>query len=234
MFLPEREAAKAGNNMWNEAYEALNSGEKDEFRRIGNYLLSHTYLTRYKYDTTEQMTLPNKDYQLANRFFSPLCDYFEITGWRLSRDDNYGYMSLINAYDHNRYRFEQFTTLFLYTCRLIYEERREQASSFHTVCTSTSEIVEKMNTLGLLKSRKGKSTQKERLEAQRALAHFNVIEKMESTAWEPDGNRILILPSILAIISNQGINDMMKELEEISLDPAQHTDDEETAQGDPQ
>ncbi|MDR1193976.1 MAG: DUF4194 domain-containing protein [Peptococcaceae bacterium] len=204
--------------MWTEDYEALNSYEQGEFRRIGNYLLSHTYLTRYNYRPSEQMTLPNKDYQLATRFFSILLEYFKLTGWSLNKDDNYGYMSLTNKYDHNRYRLDQFTTLFLYTCRLIYEERREQASSFHTVPASTLDVIQKMTTLGLL--RNGKSTQKERLEAQRALAHFNIIEKMEATAWEPDGNRVLILPSILAIVSGQGINDMMSELEEIRYEPA--------------
>jgi hypothetical protein len=217
--------------MWNEAYEALSGGEKDEFGRIGNYLLSHTYLTRYTYAPSEQMTLPNKDYQIAARFYTLLRDYFEVTGWLLSKDDNYGFMSLINKYDHNRYRLEQFTTLFLYACRLIYEEKREQASSFHTVCSSTSDIVDKMTTLGLLKLKRGKrTTQKERLEAQRTLAHFNIIQKMETTAWEPDGNNILILPSILAIVSNQGINDMMRELNEICSEPEQ-ADDEQGEDG---
>lgn len=200
--------------MWNETYEALNSSERGEFRRIGNYLLSHTYLTRYSYNSSEQMTLPNRDYQMASRFFNVLRDYFAVTGWKLDKDDNYGYMSLVNIYDHNHYRMEQFTTLFLYTCRLVYEEQREQANSFHAVCSSTLDIIQKMGTLGLLKN--GKTTQKERLDAQRALAHFNIIEKMETTAWEPDGNRILILPSILAMVSNQGINDMINKLEEIS------------------
>ena len=213
--------------MWNEDFEKLNSGEKTEFRRIGNYLLSHTYLTRYTYVPSEQMTLPKKDYQLASRFYSILQDYFALTGWQLNKDDNYGYMSLINTYEHNRYRLDQFTTLFLYTCRLIYEEQREHASSFHTVSTTTSEVVEKMAILGLLKSRSGKSTQKERLEAQRALAHFNIIEKMDAAAWEPDGNRIVILPSILSIISNQGINDMMSELEEINTQFGQGQDIED-------
>ena len=236
--------------MWNKDYEDLTSGEKDEFRRIANYLLSHTYLTKYKYVPTEQMTLPNKDYQTATRFYGILNDYFEITGWRLNRDDNYGFMSLTNIFDHNRYRLEQFTTLFLYTCRLIYEEKRKDASSFHTVSTSTSEVIEKMTALGLLRVKEEKSftkgaktkqkdrrtTQKERLEAQRALAHFNIIEKMEATAWEPGGNQIIILPSILAIISNQGINDMMSKLEEISQDFEQNPDneDEEAIQEDVQ
>jgi len=209
--------------MRSESYEALNNFEKGEFRRIGNYLLSHTYLNRYSYNPSEQMTLPNKDYQMAVRLFSALQDYFELTGWRLEKDDNYGYMSLISTYEYNRYKMEQFTTLFLYTCRLIYEEQREHANSFHVVITSTYDVIQKMSTLNLLKS--GKSTQKERMEAQRTLAHFNIIEKMEAAAWEPDGNRILILPSILSIISTQGINDMMSEFTEMSFDPEIREDD---------
>jgi hypothetical protein len=74
-------------------------------------------------------------------------------------------------------------------------------------------VVEKMRTLGLLE--KGKTTIKERIDAQRTLAHFNILRKMESSPWDGDGNQILILPSILSIIPNQGINDMAAELEEL-------------------
>lgn len=210
--------------MWSERYEALNTSDKTEFRRLGNYLLSHTFINRYSYNPVEQMTLPNRDYQLAVRLFSVLCEYFDYTGWKLEKDDNYGFMSLINSYDHNRYRMEQFTTLFLYTCRIIYEEQRERANSFHVVITSTPDVIQKMSTLNLLKN--GKSTQKERLEAQRTLAHFNIIEKAELTAWAPDGNRILILPAILAIISSSGINDMTAEFSENAF-RAEHNEEEE-------
>lgn len=199
--------------MWLDEYEALNAYDKEEFRRIGNYLLSHTYLVRYSYQPSEEMTLPNRDYKLAVRYFSILQAYFKLAGWQLDRDDNYGYISLTSVFGNNRGRLDQFTTLFLYTCRLFYEEQRQESSSTHTVCTSTSEIAQKMVSLGLLKN--GKTTQKERLDAQRTLAHFNIIEKMEATAWEADGNRFLILPSILSIITNQGINDMLLELEDL-------------------
>jgi hypothetical protein len=204
--------------VWNEQYEALSSYDKGEFRRLANYLLSHTYMVRYTYQPSQQMTLPSYDYQTASRLFSVLQDYFAVTGWRLEKDDNYGIMSLINTFDHNRLRIDRFTTLFLYTCRLIYEEEREQASSFHTVKTDTQSVVEKMRMLGLLD--KGKTTQKERIDAQRTLAHHNIIQKMESAAWSNEGNEILILPSILSIVSNQGINDMMKELEELRTEDA--------------
>ncbi|MGN7456173.1 DUF4194 domain-containing protein [Paenibacillus pasadenensis] len=208
--------------MWSEKYEALTSYEKGEFRRLANYLLSHTYMVRYEYQPSQQMTLPSYDYQNASRFFGVLRDYFAVTGWRLEKDDHYGIMSLINIYDHNRFRIDRFTTLFLYTCRLIYEEEREQASSFHTVKTDTQAIVEKMQMLGLLE--KGKTTQKERMDAQRTLAHHNIIQKMDTSAWNSEGNQVLILPSILSIVSNQGINDMMAELEELRKDDVDKTE----------
>jgi hypothetical protein len=196
----------------------MSTYEKGEFRRLTNYLLSHTYMVRYEYQPSRRMTLPNVDYQTATKLFTVMFDYFSVAGWRLEKDDNYGIMSLINVYDHNRLRIDRFTTLFLYTCRLIYEEEREQAGSFHTVKTDTQTVVEKMQMLGLLD--KGKTTQKERLDAQRTLAHYNIIQKMDSASWGNDGNQILILPSVLSIISNGGINDMMAELEELRIEAA--------------
>ncbi|MDR1927285.1 MAG: DUF4194 domain-containing protein [Oscillospiraceae bacterium] len=198
--------------MWNDTYEALSNYEKGEFRRLCNYLLSHTYLVRDVYKPDKQWTEPNSDFRMVNRLFDCMRDYFALSGWKLERDDNYGVIALFNEYGHNRLRIDRFTTLFLYTCRLIYEEGREQGDNLHIVRTDTGAIVEKMRMLGLLD--KGKTTQKERLEAQRALAHFNIIQKTETTAWNADGNGALIFPSILSIVSNQGINDMMLELEE--------------------
>jgi len=210
--------------MWSEEYEKLSSYEKGEFRRLSNYLLSHTYLVRYEYQSSQQMTMPNSDYTMVSRLFPVMQEYFSVSGWKLEKEDNYGVMSLINIYDHNRLRVDRFTTLFLYTCRLIYEEQREEAGQFHTVRTDTQTVVEKMRMLGLLE--KGKTSQKERLDAQRTLAHYNVLQKMDST-WSNEGNQLLILPSILSMVSNQGINDMMIELEEMKNNGTQNDDETE-------
>lgn len=201
--------------MWNEEYEKLTSYEKGEFRRIANYLLSHTYMVRFTYDSGKEMTLPNSDYSMLVRLFSVLQEYFEVTGWKLEKEDDYGIVSLISEFDNNRFKLNRFTTLFLYVCRLIYEENRENENSYHIVKTDTAAVVEKMRVLGLLKG--GKSTQNERIEAQRTLAHFNIIQKMESVQWSGDGNNILILPSILYVISNQSINAMVEQIEEMKL-----------------
>lgn len=210
--------------MWNEDFEKLSSYEKGEFRRLSNYLLSHTYLVRYEYQSSQKMTMPSSDYTMISRLFSVMQEYFSVSGWKLEKDDNYGVISLINIYDHNRLRVDRFTTLFLYTCRLIYEEHREESGQFHTVRTDTQTIVEKMRMLGLLE--KGKTSQKERLDAQRTLSHYNVLQKMDST-WSNEGNQLLILPSILSMVSNQGINDMMIELEEMKNNEKQDNDEPE-------
>ena len=186
--------------------------------------MSHTYMVRFTYDPGEETTLPNADYNMVMRLFEALQEYFEATGWRLSKDDDYGIVSLISEYDNNRYRLDKFTTLFLYVCRLIYEENRENENSYHVVKTDTSSVVEKMKTLGLLRG--GKSTQKERIDAQRALAHFNIIQKMTTSPWSGEGNDILILPSILNIISNQSINTMKAQLDELKL--SEDSEDENT------
>jgi hypothetical protein len=202
--------------MWSDTFVTLSNFEKGEFRRLTNYLLSHTYLVRDVYKPDKQWTEPNNDYRMISRLFECMRDYFSVSGWKLEKDDNYGVISLVNEYDHNRLRIDRFTTLFLYICRLIYEEGREQGDHQHIVRTDTGSIIEKMRTLGLLD--KGKTTKKERLEAQRTLSHFNIIQKTENTAWNADGNGVLIFPSILSIISNQAINDMMIELEELQAD----------------
>lgn len=199
--------------MWTEDYQNLSTYEKGEFRRLSNYLLSHTYLVRYQYDGAHQMTVANPDYITTNRLFPVLEGYFQLSGWALRKDDTHGFFSLISEFDHNRLRIDRFTTLFLYTCRLIYEDGRQQADYFHVVKTDTQSVIEKMRILSLLD--KGKSTQKERLDAQRLLSHYNVIQKMEGRAWHAEGNQILILPAILSMVSNEGIHAMMGELEDL-------------------
>jgi hypothetical protein len=201
-------------------YDKLNNNDKEDFQRLANYLLSHTYMVRHEYQPSHQITQSNEDYLTVSRLFDLFHDYFELSGWRLEKDDNCGVISMTNCYEHNRLRLDRFTTLFLYVCRLVYEERRENAGIYKMVMSSTVEIVEKMRTYGLLeKGKTGKEvTIKERVEAQRTLSHFNIIRKMETSPWEGEGNNILILPSILSIVPNQGLDALYTEIESMKAE----------------
>jgi len=202
--------------MWSEKYESLSLYDKGDFRELCNYLLSKTYVVREIFLHDKQQQGYNEKYRKISQLFEIMREYFEYSGWKLEKDDNYGVISLISADKNNHLRVDKFTTLFLYVCRLIYEEEREKSDNRKIVRTDTGSIIEKMRLYGLLE--KGKSTHKARQQAQRTLAHFNIIQKIETTEWHPDGNGVLILPSILSIISNQGINALLDELEELRVE----------------
>ncbi|MFU0831330.1 MAG: DUF4194 domain-containing protein [Oscillospiraceae bacterium] len=212
--------------MWEDAYQQLSSYEKGEFRRLGNYILSHSYLVKERYYPDKGMSMPDENYRMAYRLFPILRDYFEYIGWKLEKDDVYGVISIHSEFDNNRLRIDKFTTLFLYTLRLIYEEEREKINNYRNVRTETQAVVEKMYSFGLLPG--GKTTIKERIEAQRTLAHHNIIQKIEGK-WEPDGNHLIVFPSILHIVSVQGINDMLQELEDMRVQPVQEEGTDEEA-----
>lgn len=198
--------------MWQDQYDALSNYEKGEFRRLANYLLSHSYIVREGYDITKKIVLTNEDYRMVSRLLSIMSEYFEIIGWKMIKDDTYGVIAIYSLYDNNRLRLDRFTTLFLYTLRLIYEEEREKVNNYNNVRTDTQTIIEKMMSFGLIPN--GRTTIRERIDAQRALAHYNIIQKLEMT-WKNEGNTLIIHPSILFMIPNDGINRMIEELEDM-------------------
>jgi hypothetical protein len=203
--------------MWSEEYEQLSNNDKSEFTRLANYLMSRTYLVRDVYSQENKYMTTSSDYRTALRFFDLMREYFDFSGWNLEKDESYGVISLTTKFDYNRLRLNLFTTMFLYVCRLIYEEEREHGDNQRVVRTTTNDVIEKMVLLNLINS---KTYAKDREKAQKTLAHHNIIQKVESTAWSSDGNTILILPSILSIVSNESINGMTNEIEAIKKNNA--------------
>lgn len=212
--------------MWMDEYEALNATEKADFRRLVNALLSRTYLLRNIYDDQKKMMDLNGDYRTARRFFSILQGYFALAGWDLYRDDEYGVLYLRNQLGSNRVRFGAFTTMFLYILRLIYEENRQQVELHHDVRTDTFTVINKMNAFGLLKD--GRSTAKERLEAQKTLTRYQVITKLDG-GWKTEGNKLLIYPTILFFLPNSEIDAMIRRLGEMRKEAQEEENNDEAS-----
>ena len=53
--------------MWIEAYDKLTNSEKEEYKRLLNYLLSHTFIIRDIYDVKESMMKVNSEYRFVER-----------------------------------------------------------------------------------------------------------------------------------------------------------------------
>jgi len=188
--------------MWVEEYEKLSNSEKEEFRRLLNLILSRTFIIRDVYDPKEGMMRVNPEYRFVERNFALFNEYLWFSGWALYKDSQYGVIALVNTYEYNRVRLDRNTTLILFILRLIFEEEREKVTLRKEVLTSTGQIVHKMLTLGLIKK---KPSDRDLAETLRQLAYYNIIQKLEGR-WEDPDNKLLILPSILFVVTNEKIS----------------------------
>lgn len=200
--------------MWVEGFEKMSNSEKEEMKRLLNVLLSKTYIVRDVYDTKEMMMKINPDYRFLERHFEIVSDYLSYSGWDVSKDNQYGVISIDNIYEYNKVKLDRFTTMTLYTIRLIYEEERERVTLRNEIMTTTGQIFHKMITLNVLKR---KPADREMTESLRILAEHNVIQKISGN-WADADARILILPSILFIVTNEKISRLHELLAE---DPQQ-------------
>ena len=209
--------------MFEEAFEKLNLTEQEAFRRIVNWLLAHTYLLQGTYAFEDNMNRTNPDYLFVERNFELFQDYLEYAGFHLERDSNYGVIFLSSSYEFNRVKLDKATTLMLYVLRLIYEEERDKLSLSRDIFTTTGDLVHKMLSLGVTKRKPANLTLRDSL---RTLNRFRIVEKVDGP-WENADTRLLILPTILFIVTNERISNMYQLIDE--EETAEHEETEEDA-----
>lgn len=188
--------------MWVENFEKLSNSEREEFKRLSNLLLSKTFIIRDFYDLKEMMMKVNPEYRFIERNFELFSGYLFYSGWEVRKDNQYGVISIENVYEYNRVKLDRFSTLLLYTVRLIFEEERERITLRNEIVTSTGQIIHKMITLNIFRK---KPADREISESLRLLSNHNIIQKI-SGSWEDADTKILILPSILFVVSNERIS----------------------------
>lgn len=208
--------------MWHEQYEKLTNSEKEEFRRLVNLILSRTFIIRDIYSSKESLMKINPDYRFVERHFDCFLDYLSFGGWAISKDSNYGVISLLSTYEYNRVRFDKNATLMLYTLRLIFEEEREKVVLRNEALTTTSQLVQKMIVLGLVKK---KPSDKDLTDGLRILSQYNILQKLDGP-WEEPETKLLILPSILFIVTNEKIS-RIYEVFEADEDPILNEEQEQ-------
>lgn len=215
--------------MFEERFEKLGMNEQESFKRIVNYFLAHTYLLQVQYDFSDNLRYTNQDYIFVERNIELFQEYLQFSGFQLERDSNYGVISLRSPYETNRQKFDKLTTLMVYVLRLIFEEEREKLSLSKEIYTSTGDLVHKMISLGVINKKPADTVLRDSL---RRLNRFRIIDKAEGY-WENAGTRLLILPTILFIISNERISNMYALLDDITdsgdeVDLTEGEDNEET------
>lgn len=194
--------------MWNENWQRLSDRDKEELPRVINLLLSKTFVIRDQYDNKTKNLVINKDYRFIERHLSMINDYLRIAGWHIQTDGYLGVLAAYNRFGTNRFRFDKYTTYFLYTLRLIYEEQREKLTLAKHGFTSIGEIVDKMFNLGLIGKKPPDTALRESLTA---LRRFQIIDRIEGD-WTSPETRVIIYPSIMLLVTNEKISSVYENL----------------------
>ncbi len=201
--------------MFIEKYNELTNGEKENFKRVLSLILAKTFIVNRIYDKNQKMFKSNVDYRFIDRNMELFREYLEIAGYKIIKDSNYEVIYIENELGYNKKRLDKNTTIFLYGLRLKYDEERENLRLNTDVIISVADIISTLKSVGAYDK---KPSDIEIRTALSNLIRFNIIQKVEGILEKPE-TKIVILPSILFVITNEKITSLsnaIKTLEEVN------------------
>lgn len=190
--------------MFEQDYNNLYESEKEEFRRVANYLLSKTFVVRDVYDRQAKKMITSNEFLFMEKYYDIFENYLSIAGWKLQKQPLEGIYYVENIFGQNKAKFDSFTTYILLALMITYEESAPITTLGNSVITTTYDVISKMQILGLIT----KKPSKEQFRiAFRRLEQFNIILRL-NTSQDVELLKIMILPSIHHVIDY----DKLKEL----------------------
>lgn len=187
-----------------EDYDALTTGEKNQFSDTMNNLLFHCFIVRKRFDPSTGLDKIQYDYSFIERHFSLFEGYLDFIDMTLQKDEDNGVIYLRSAADKNRERVDTATTYVVYTLRDYYEDAISKQPNLLQVRMESTELRQRLSDLGLSTAAKRLSLQTI-AGAMKTLASFNVIAKGVGS-FNDNTYNFFILPSIKYVISTEKMN----------------------------
>ena len=72
--------------MFEQDYNNLYEAEKEEFRRVVNYLLSKTFIVRDVYDKQAKKMITSSEFLFMEKYYDIFDNYLSIAGWKLVKE----------------------------------------------------------------------------------------------------------------------------------------------------
>ncbi|MBQ8206284.1 MAG: DUF4194 domain-containing protein [Bacilli bacterium] len=209
--------------MFEQEYNNLYESEKEEFRRVVNYLLSKTFIIRDVYDKQAKKMITSSEYLFMEKYYDIFEEYLSIAGWKLNKEPIEGLYFVENIFGQNKAKFDSFTTYILLALMITYEESAPITTLGNSVITTTYDVISKMQILGLIT----KKPSKEQFRiAFRRLEQFNVILRL-NTSQDVELWKIMIMPSIHHIIDYDKLRELCEYIPSFMKEKYEKTSTEE-------
>lgn len=172
-----------------EILNGLSQRDKEAFKKISNKLLSICFICK-KVEATK------KDYYFILRHKEIFNKYFNVLGFQVEINEEYGVAQLVNTLNHNRVQLKLFDSIVLLILRVLYDEKIKELSLIDDVVINVGDIQEKFMALKIREKLIDKTTLNNSL---KLIKRFNIIALLDRDVTKED-SRIIIYPSILMAI----------------------------------
>ena len=176
--------------------DAYDDAVLNRVREVCQELFHKNYITEYVFAPNEALKKANDSFSFVMAHYDAIEELLDRCGWKLCLDPRAGVLYLSSEYAPAKVILTKTESYFLLAMRLLYDEKKTQASASGEVFVTTREIVEQLTTLGTVKQ----VSKQDREKALRTLAGKNIIARMTGKWGEMD-SKLAILPSIVCAIS---------------------------------
>lgn len=195
-----RTSGFGGNSV--DLLEGMLQRDKEEFKRIGNRLLSCCFLCKGN--------ITNKsDYYFMLRHREKYREFLGVLGYRLEINEEYGVVQLVNPQNYNRQNLKLFESIILLILRILYDEKKRELSVSDEVIVNLGDIQDKFLSLRIREKMIDKMTMRNTLNL---FKRFQLIELLDKDLGNEE-SRVLIYDSILMAVRVEDIKQTYEKLE---------------------
>lgn len=196
--------------MFEEEYNQLTRGDKNQFAKTLSNLLYECYVVRRVYNMKNKMFIANPDYLFIERHESLFEEYLNFASITLSKAEDEGIYFIISDAEYNHMRLDSVTTLVVYALRNYYEDQIAKAPQTVDVLMDSRQLSLHMNDLGLSNLTK-KLSATTIASCMRTLDSYNIVNRCDKT-YSDIYYSFYILPTIRFVISNEKMNALYHEV----------------------
>lgn len=178
--------------------DAYDEQTLEQIRDVCQKLFHGSYILEFVFAPNDTLKKANPDYSFVMAHYDAIEELLDRCGWKLSNDTRAGVLYLSSHYAQAKITLTKMESYFLFALRILYDEKKTQASASGEVFVTTREIIEQLASLGAVEQ----VNKQERGKSLRTLAARNIIARMTG-GWEELDTRIAVLPSIVCALSSE-------------------------------
>ncbi len=171
---------------------------KDKLRKNANKLLNECFIIKECMDTKNNYYFILKEKELFTA-------YFDLLGYDIVLNEEYGLISLNNSYGTGRIRLRLLDSIILLFLRLIYIEERKKLSQTEQTIVYVDELYERYRSL-----KKDRLKKQDMRSVLGLLKKYHIISNLDSDMGNPD-TRLQIYSSVMLAFDSGELNKIYEE-----------------------